>query len=166
MMREVFSKPRVYWFISVFVFYLVLNILFSGFYDTIPLVVAYASTVNWIKLGISLLLTLVISFLIAVVSVLTYVRYRERRDCRNAGAIAGTKNPSDFGATSSGALVGIAGAGGLIVGVCPLCVSGIFPLVLGALGVGFSFASLPFQGLEVQILIIILLLIGLKMTKK
>ena len=127
-MKEVFQKPRVYWFIGIFVLYLVLNIIFSGFYDTIPLVIAYASTVNWIKLGVSLLLTLAISFLIAVTSVLAYVRYKERRACRNAGAVAG-----------------VAGFGGLIVGVCPLCVSGIFPLLLGFLGVSFSFASLPFQ---------------------
>jgi len=149
MMKEVFSKPRVYWFIGVFVLYLALNVIFSGFYDTIPLVVTYASTVNWLKLGVSLILTIIISFLIAVVSVLSYIRYKERRNCKNAGAVAG-----------------IAGVSGLIVGVCPLCVSGIFPLLLGALGFSFSFASLPFQGIEVQFLIIILLLVSLKMLKK
>lgn len=148
-MREVFQKPRAYWFVGIFILYLGLNIFFSGFYDTIPLVIAYASTVNWLKLGVSLLLTLIISFLIAVVSVLTYVRYRERRDCRKAGVVAGA-----------------AGVSGLIVGVCPLCVSGIFPLILGFLGLSFSFASLPFQGLELQIFIIILLLIGMKMIDK
>ena len=148
-MREIFRKPRVYWFIGIFIFYLILNIIFSGFYDTIPLVIIYASTVNWLKLGVSLILTFTISFLIAVVSLLSYVKYKERKDCRNAGAVAGAS-----------------AVGGLIVGVCPLCVSGFFPLILGFLGVSFSFASLPFQGLEVQILIIILLLISLKMLNK
>ena len=148
-MKEIFQKPRVYWLIGIFVLYLALNIIFSGFYDTIPLVIAYASTVNWLKLGVSLLLTFVISFLVAAISVLTYVRYRERQNCRGAGVVAS-----------------VAGVGGLIVGVCPLCVSGIFPLILGALGVSFSFASLSFQGLEIQILIIVLLLIGLKMIKR
>ena len=148
-MKQVFKKPQVYWFIGIFIIYLFLNIIFSGFYETIPLVIAYASAVNWIKLGISLLLTIIISFLIAVTSVLTYIRYKERKNCKSAGAVAGAS-----------------AIGGLIVGVCPLCVSGIFPLLLGFLGVSFSFASLPFQGLEVQILVIILLLISLKMLNK
>ena len=149
MIKEVFSKSGVYWFAGIFILYLTLNTIFSGFYDTIPLVIAYASTVNWLKLGVSLLLTIIISFLIALVSVLSYIRYKERKNCGNASTVAG-----------------VAGVSGLIVGVCPLCVSGIFPLLLGALGVSFSFASLPFQGLEVQILIIILLLVSLKMLKK
>ena len=145
-MKEVFTKPRVYWFIGIFVLYLVLNVIFSGFYDTIPLVIAYASTVNWLKLGASLILTIVINFLIATTAVLYYLRYKERKNCKNAGSIAGA-----------------AGVGGLIVGVCPLCVSRIFPLLLGVLGISFSFVSLPFQGLEIQVLIIILLLISLNM---
>ncbi len=148
-MRRVFQKPRVYWFVGIFVLYLILNVVFSGFYKTIPLVMSYAGTVDWFKLGVSLFMTLVISFLIGVVSVLAYTRYRERQNCKNAGIVAGA-----------------AGVGGLIVGVCPLCVSGIFPLVLGFFGVSFGFASLPFQGLEIQVLIIVLLLVSLKIVRK
>ena len=148
-MREVFQKPRVYWFVAIFAGYLILNVVFSGFYKTIPLAIAYSNTINWFKLGTSLFFTLVISFLIGVVSVLTYTRYRERQNCRKVGLVAGA-----------------AGVGGLIVGVCPLCVSGILPLVLGALGVSFSFASLPFQGLEFQVLIVVLLLVSLKIVRK
>ncbi len=148
-MKEVFQKPRVYWIVAIFVMYLVLNVIFSGFYKTIPLVVTYANTVDWFKLSISLFLTLAISFLIGVVSVLAYTRYRERQNCKRTGIVAGA-----------------AGVGGLIVGVCPLCVSGIFPLLLGALGVSFSFASLPFQGLEIQVLIVVLLVVSLKLVTK
>ena len=145
-MKKIFKKPFVYWFIGIFIFYLILNILTSGFYETIPLIVIYANTVNWLTLGISLLLTLIIGFLVAFISVLAYVRYKERKQCKEGVAVAS-----------------VGGLGGLAVGVCPLCVTGIFPLLLSFFGISFSFGSLPFQGMEVQLIIIIFLLISLYM---
>lgn len=139
-MNFVFRKPYVYWFFGVFIFYLVTNVLISGFYNTIPLILAYAATVNWFKLGISLFLTLVIGLLIAFNSVLIYVKYRERKKCKKEMTLS-----------SAGAI------GGLAVGVCPLCVTGIFPLLLSLVGISFSFASLPFQGIEVQVFVLVLL---------
>jgi len=57
--------------------------------------------------------------------------------------------------------------GGLVTGVCPLCVTGLIPLILGFIGVSFSFASLPFQGIEVQVLVVIILLMSLiNLSKK
>ncbi len=147
-MKEAFNKPYIYPFIGIFTLYLVLNIILSGFYDTIPLIIVYASTVSWLKLGLSLILTLSIGFLVAVNAVLVIMRYKERKKCRGAG------------------VAGAGVVGGLIVGVCPLCITGIFPLILGLLGVSFSFASLPFQGLEIQIFIVILLLISLRSLRK
>lgn len=141
-----FQKPYVYWFILIFIGYLVLNLLLSGFYNTIPLIIVYASTVNWFKLSISLILTLVIGFLVASVSVLTFIRYKERKACKEANA-----------------LTGVGAIGGFIVGVCPICVTGIFPLILSFLGISFTFGSLPFQGIEIQLLVITILVISLKM---
>ena len=120
----------------------------SGFYNTIPLIIVYAKTLNWLKLGFSLLLTLTIGFLVSVNSVLVYIKYKERKKCRGVGTAS------------------VGAAGGLIVGVCPLCITGIFPLLLGLLGISFSFASLPFQGIEIQVLVIIILLISLYLLKK
>ncbi len=148
-MRRIFSRPYLYWFIGIFVFYLLLNILLSGFYNTLKLIVIYASTVDWVKLGISLILTLAIGFLVAVNSVYVYILYKERKSCKEGKALAVT-----------------GGVGGLIVGVCPLCVTGLIPLVLGLLGIGFSFASLPLQGIEIQFLIFAILLAGLHFLRK
>ena len=142
-MKEIFRKPYVYWFAGIFLVYLVLNVLISGFYNTIPLIIVYANTVNWLNLGLSLLLTLIIWFLVAVNGVLVYVKYKERKKCRGAG------------------IAGVGTIGGLVVGVCPLCVTGLFPLILGLLGVSFSFSSLPFQGVEIQILVILVLVFSL-----
>jgi|SRR3989344_1879567 len=147
-MKTIFKKPYVYWFFGIFVSYLILNILISGFYNTLPLIIIYAKTVDWIKLGISLLLTLTIGFLVAANGVLVYIKYKERKRCKGVGTAS------------------IGAAGGLIVGVCPLCVTGVFPLLLGLFGISFSFGSLPFQGIEIQILVIIILVFSLWMLEK
>ena len=143
-MRYLFKKPYVYFVILIFSVYLILNVILSGFYNTIPLILVYAKTVDWLKLGISLFLTLTIGALIAFNSVLIYIKYKERRKCKKEITLSG-----------AGAI------GGLITGVCPLCVTGLIPLMLGFVGVSFSLASLPFQGIEVQVLIVIILLVSL-----
>ena len=147
-MKDIFRKPYVYWFFGIFIFYLALSVLISGFYNTIPLIVIYAGTVNWIKLGFSLVLTLAIGFLVALNGVLIYMKYKERKECKGIGT------------ASAGTVVG------LIVGVCPLCVTGIFPLLLGLAGISFSFASLPFQGIEIQVLVALILIISLRNLSK
>lgn len=139
-MKKVFQRPYIYWFILIFVLYLIINILISGFYKTIPLILIYFKTINWIKIGVSLLLTLIIGFLVALNSVLIYIKYKENKKCKGIGSST------------------IGTAGGLITGVCPLCVTGLFPLIFGFIGVSFSFASLPFQGIEIQFLVFLILL--------
>lgn len=74
---------------------------------------------------------------------------KERRSCASQGTIATA-----------------ATVGGLAVGVCPVCVTGIAALLLGAFGIGFSFATLPFQGLEVQILIALIIFLNLKLLDR
>ncbi len=135
-----FKKPYLTGFLLVFILYLAFSVILSGFYNTISLIVKYASTVNWFKLGLSLLLTLIIGFFVAANSVLVYHKWRERRHCREGTVLAGAGT-----------------VGGLIVGVCPLCLTGLIPLLLGFFGVSFSFASLPFQGIEIQVIVIVLL---------
>jgi len=147
-MKKIFKKPYIYWFLGIFATYLILNILISGFYNTIPLVLIYFKTVDWLKLGISLIFTFVIGFLVSLNAVLIYIKYKERKKCKGVG------------------LASAGSVGGLIVGVCPLCVSGIFPLVLGLAGISFSFGTLPFQGIEVQVLVILILYISYRRLSK
>lgn len=148
-MRSAFRKPYVYWTIGIFFIYLLLNFLLSGFYDTLILIMIYAETIDWLKLSLSLILTLLIGFLVAVNLVYFYLRYKERADCKKEGALTG-----------AGAV------GGLAVGICPLCVTGLFPLLLSLIGISFTFASLPFQGLEIQVLVVVILLLSLRMVTK
>ena len=143
-MKILLKKPYIYLVVLIFLVYIIINIILSGFYKTIPLILVYAKTVNWFKLGISLFLTLAIGSLIAFNSVLIYVKYKERRKCKK-----------ELTLSSAGAI------GGLVTGVCPLCITGLIPLILGLVGVSFSLASLPFQGIEVQVLVVIVLLLSL-----
>ena len=142
-MKILFKKPYIYFVFLIFLIYIILNIFVSGFYNTLPLILVYAKTVNWFKLGFSLFLTLIIGILIAFNSVLIYIKYQEKKRCKEEIVLSS-----------------IGGFGGLISGVCPLCITGIVPLILGLIGISFSLASLPFQGIEVQILVVFVLTIS------
>ena len=148
-MKILFKKPYIFWLIALFFIYIVLNILFSGFYDTIQSILIYYKTLDWFKLGVSILLTVIIGILVSLNSVSFYIKYKERKNfkkCKEAGVLGG-----------------IGSIGGLITGVCPLCVTGLIPLILSLFGISFSFAILPFQGIEIQVLIAIILSISLWM---
>lgn len=135
-----FKKPYSYIFIFVVLLYSIMLYYLSDFDTTFRTALLYSDTVNWYKLGFSILLSLIIAILIAVNSCYLYRNYKIRKDCKDESK-----------------LVGVGVVGGIAVGICPLCVGGLFPIVLGLLGVSFSFGSLPFQGMEVQGLIILLL---------
>jgi len=154
-MKSVFQKPYIYWTIGIFFVYLVLNFAISGFYKNIPLITAYASTLNWTKLILSLLLSIAIGILISINAVYVYIRHKERKNCLKGETIA-----------TAGTFAGLGTVGGLATGICPLCLTGLFPLIFGVLGVSFSFASLPFGGIEVQVLTILILLFSLNILKK
>ncbi len=148
-MERVFRKPYVYWTIGIFLSYMILNILISGFYKTVQLIFIYAKTVNWAELTISIIFSLAIGVLVAINAVYSYILYKERKKCLEGNT-----------------LTGIGTLGGLAVGVCPLCVTGLFPLIFGIFGLSFSLASLPFKGLEIQVLAIILLTTSLYLLMK
>lgn len=143
-MKILFRKPYIYFVVLISLVYLSLNVFLSGFYNTIPLILVYAKTVNWVKLIISIFLTILIGILISLNSVLIYIKYRERKRCKKEITLGG-----------------IGAVGGIITGVCPLCVTGLIPLILGLVGISFSLASLPFQGIEIQVLIVIILFVSL-----
>ena len=148
-MKKLFKTPYVYWFAGIFILYLIINLLISGFYETIPLIIANAKTISWFKLSISLALSFAIGFFVAVNSIYIYMIYNQRKTCK-IGATT----------TSLGTL------GGLITGFCPVCITGLFPLIFSFLGVSFSLASLPFQGIEIQLVVLILLIISYKSIEK
>ncbi len=148
-MKSLLKKPYIFWIITIFLVYTILNFYISGFNNTFILILKYASTVNWTELIISIIFSITIGILVALNSVLVYIKYKERQKCKNRTVLAG-----------------LGAIGGLATGFCPLCVTGLFPLILSMIGITFSFASLPFKGLEVQFVIIILLIISYNMLKR
>ena len=148
-MKKLLKTPYIYFTITIFLIYTILNFYISGFNSTFQLILKYASTVNWLEIIISITFSLIIGILIAFNSVLLYIKYKEKQKCKNQTVLAG-----------------LGTIGGLATGFCPLCVTGLFPLMLGLLGITFSFASLPFNGLEIQLLVIIILFISYKMIRK
>ena len=81
--------------------------------------------------------------------VYTYIRYKERKKYK-----------------AEGALTCAATIGGLATGVCSACVAGIIPLIFSILGLSFSWASLPFKGMEIQLVVIVMLSISLYWNSK
>jgi hypothetical protein len=139
-MKQVFRRPYLYFAIGLFISYLALNVYISQFYTTIPYIGIYAAQVKWGKLILGMALSLLIAGLVAINSVYGYILYKRRKLVAGEGVIA---------------CVGT--IGGLATGVCSSCVTSVFHLILGLFGVTFSWAALPFEGIEVQVLMVLLL---------
>ena len=148
-MKELLRKPYVFWVIGIFLGYMTLNVLVSQFYQTALYIPYYLDTLKWGKLLVSGVFSITIGILIAINSVYAYIRYKERKAVMKEGVM-----------TSAATI------GGLATGICSACVAGLFPLMFGAFGVSFSFAALPFEGMEVQALIIGVLGFSLYLLRK
>ncbi len=140
MIRTVFKKQYVYSFFLIFFLYLFFNIILSQFYITLQYIPRYLETIQWWKLIAAGILTLIIGFLVSLNVLLLYFQFQQRRHIKKQSVI-----------------VSIGTVGGFATGVCSACVAGFFPFLLGLFGISFSFLSLPFQGIEIQVLIIVLL---------
>ena len=149
MIKEVFKKPYIYFFILILIVYLTLNILISQFYVTLRYIPKYIDTINWFELTLSILFTLVIAFLVSLTILLSYIKNKQRQKIKKGVAIAALGTTSGFAA-----------------GVCTACVAGVFPFIFSLFGISFSWLSLPFKGLEFQLLVIILLLTSLHLLNK
>ena len=149
MITQVYKKPYLYFFIILFTVYLALNITISQFYVTVQYLPKYVETIKWEELVISGFLTLIIAFLVALTGTLIYKNWKERISVKKQTA-----------------LVSLGTLGGLATGVCTACVAGLFPLIFGLFGVSFSFLSLPFKGMEIQLLVITFLSINLYLLMK
>lgn len=139
-MNQLLQKPYIYWTIGIFLVYISLAVYFSEFYKTIQYIPHYTSTIKWPELMTSILFTLTIGALVAINTVYAFIKFQERKNVRKQGT-----------ATC------LAAVGGFATGICPACVTGLFPLTMSALGISFTWSLLPFKGLEVQALIIAIL---------
>ncbi|MBI2498806.1 hypothetical protein HYV88_01030 [Candidatus Woesearchaeota archaeon] len=149
MIKQVFKKPYLYFFILIFLVYLTLNVIISQFYITIQYIPKYLETINWLELILSGIFSLIIGILISISAVLVYIKYKERKKIKKQTFLA-----------SLGTI------GGFSTGICSACVAGLFPLIFSLFGISFSFLSLPFKGMEIQLLIILILTSNLYFLNK
>ena len=140
LMRQIFKQPYVYFVLGVFSLYIALAIIIGGFPLILFTALRYAPLGTRIQIALSITFSIIIAGLVACNAVSAFIQYQRRNRVGNANA-----------------LTGLGSLGGLAAGICPACISGLLPIVLGFFGVSFSFAVLPFQGLEVQAILVILL---------
>jgi len=148
-MKQVWQRPYIYWVVGIFLVYLGINIYLSDFYELVKFIPFYLDQIHWAKLIFGIVFTLTISSLVAINAVYGYIHYKHHQTIKKAEIV-----------TCVGAI------GGLATGVCSVCVVSVFPFIFGLFGITFSWISLPFQGLEVQALIIVLLSTSLWWIKK
>lgn len=138
-MKSAFTKPYLNWFFCIFFFYLIVDIVVSQFYITLADLPLYFATIHWIEFISAIVLSTTIAFLVSLNLVWGYICWKKRTVAKE------------------GLLTCVGGVGGFAAGVCPACVTSIFPFIFSAFGISVSWAFLPFHGFEIQILTIVLL---------
>jgi len=141
--KAVFGKPYRYYFIVVFLLFFAFNIWVNQTYLTGPEVLFHSYRVSF--LIPFLLFNFLIVLLVPLVVNLSIMKFKDLKEV----------------STATGGSVGILGIfSGLLGGACPGCFVGLFPAFLGLFGITASLSVLPFYGLEIQVLSIVLLMIS------
>ena len=136
------KRPYIFYFIIIFSVYVGLNILINESYDTLSILSSFRK--NFI-IPFLILNYLFIPFLIGLNVNLSIMKFKEMSMMTSKGA-------SGFG------FMGI--FGGILGGACPGCFAGLFPALLGLLGITATLSILPFNGLEISLGSMILLMVG------
>ncbi len=150
MKTKLFKKPFVYWIFGISFLYLLFTILISKFYVSLWYLPRFAATLNWPRFLISVSFSLVIAFFIGINAVGSYLLYKQRKEQKTCS--------SGISATKTASITGFGALLGTTTGICTACVGALFPAFFGLFGITLSFGSLPFQGMEIQFGLIIILL--------
>src|SRR3989344_3335578 len=142
-------KQKIYFrmFLLSLIFYLLLSTyliyyFFNGFYSFFNYSIKYYPYLN-------ILFTLILSFLFGINLTLIIFRFKEIKKYNN-----------ESGTCIFTGIISLFSAG------CPVCSLSILTLFLPGIFAGFSLAILPFKGLEIQLLGIIVLLISIYILTK
>ena len=130
--RAILEKPYIFYFVSIFLIYIALNLFINKVYITLPILTSYAT---WFFIPFVVLNFLLVPFLVALTLNLSIIKFKEMRPVSSKGG-------GGFG------FVGV--FGGILGGACPGCFVGLFPAVLGLFGITATLAILPLYGLEIQ----------------
>jgi len=137
----IISRP--YLFSFIFLLYILINFLSNKTYDVAPVIFTYNLVFVIPFLTLSFLIT---PFLVAITINLSITKFKEMKSLSSKG---------EEGFTVIGIFSGVLG------GACPGCFMGLFPAFLGLFGITATLGNLPFLGLEIQFLSIILLIVAI-----
>ncbi|MAG02823.1 hypothetical protein CMI42_05790 [Candidatus Pacearchaeota archaeon] len=139
--RRALSGKYLLYFIFVFLFYFIFTIWINELYVTYDILFVNPS------LGISLIFLLfIVSLLVGLNVNLLILKIGELQVVNKSIGVLGV----------IGICLGIIGGG------CPGCIAGVFPFLVGLFGgTAVSLSVLPFNGLEIQLVSIVLLLISI-----
>lgn len=162
--KECFKRPYVFWLIGIMLFYIAINVVISQFYITAQYIPYYFEQINWSSLILSATLSISIAFLVALNMVIGYIYYQ--RQMRATDGTGETKKICFGKATkTSTAITTFSSLGGFATGICSACTS-VFPFLLSSSGITLTWTALPFKGLEIQGLLIILLIFNVYYINK
>ena len=138
------QPPYLFSFIFIFLVFTGINVVANQLYVTTPVLFSYN-----LKIVIPyVFFAILVAGLIALNINLMILRYKER-----------TVN-------KEGGLTALGVFGGLMGGACPSCFVGVFPAVLGIFGFSISLSSLPLNGLEIQLVSALFLVIAVMFLTK
>ena len=144
--EAIFKWPYFVVFILVAVLFFSLNIYLNQSYEIMLNLLGFK---NWFTTGF-IFFSILVSFLVALNINLAIIRIISF---------------GNFGVKAGG--VGLVGMfGGILGGGCPVCFAGLFPAFVGLFGITASLSIFPLQGLEIQMISSILLVISITMLAK
>jgi len=135
----VLRKPYLFYFISIFIAYILINTLINQTYETFSIISGFS---KMFIIPFLLFNFLVVPLLVALTINLSIIRFKELKSMNNAA--------------SSSTFLGV--FGGVLGGACPGCFVGLFPAILGLFGISATLSVLPLYGLEIQIISSVLLI--------
>lgn len=144
--EAIFRKPYSFYFIFLFFLYLLFNIWINKLYIT------YRVLIDNFYYGIFLIFFMIlVAFLTALNINLIIIKFKEYKKFNY----------------ESGWFTSIAVFLGFMGGACPGCIVGLFPAFAGIFfGSGISLNILPFKGIELQILSVLLLVLSANLLSK
>ena len=140
------GKPYGRYFLITFILFFTFNILVN---QSLVLYLNPGGLVPWFAVlffGLNIFVSLLVSLNINLV----IMRYKD------VGGVS----------AKGGTLGSLGVIGGIFGGSCPACFAGVFPALMGGLGVAVDFRAFPLHGLEMQIIAVALLLISIHMFLK
>ena len=145
--KATIKKPYIFYFILMFLIYIAINIFVNKLYISLSVLKGFAL---WFLISFLFFNFLLVPFLVALTINLSILRLKE------AGLLFGKE----------GGAIGMGVFSGILGGACPGCFVGLFPAVLGIFGITATLSFLPFYGLEIQLLSVILLLVAANFLTK